>query len=138
MENPAWHRSAASLLATVALLALLSGCSALATGGVAAFDREQAETDRLPDGVGEGLTEDSSRLLFTKGEVQYFVSESTVDDEVCLIVYVSTEAWSSSCSGGLPITSFVEGGDEAQLNGMAVGASSDTWNQVADNLALKK
>jgi hypothetical protein len=112
----------------------LSGCSSLATGGVAAFDREQAETVRLPDGVGE----ESSRLLFTKGDVQYFASESTVNDEVCLIVYVSTGAWSSSCSGGLPIASFVEGGDEAQLNGMAVGASSDTWNQVADNLALKK
>jgi hypothetical protein len=127
------------MVAAAALITLLSGCSGRATGEVAAFDRDQVKTDRLPEGVGDGLSEDSSRLLFTKGDVQYFASESNVKDEVCLTIYVPPEAWSSACSTGLPITSGVDGGDDdAQLNGMSIGASSDTWNQVADNLALRK
>jgi hypothetical protein len=138
MEKQSWTRGTAFLVTTAASVALMSGCGGMATGGVAAFDRDQVMADLLPEGVGDGLVEGSSRLLFTKGDVQYFAAESTVKDEVCLTIYVSPEAWSSACSTGLPITSGVLGGDEAQLNGMSIGASSDTWTQVANNLALRK
>ncbi|TFC54521.1 MULTISPECIES: hypothetical protein [unclassified Cryobacterium] len=137
MEKQLWNRRTAFFLIATASFALLSGCSAQASANVTAFDRPQAETDKLPAGPAATIP-GSSRLLFEEESARYFASESPVDGEVCLTIHVSDEAWVQSCSTSLPITLFVDGGREAQLNAESDFPSSDEWDQVADNLALKK
>lgn len=137
MEKHLWNRRTALLLIATASLAVLFGCSAQPSDSVTAFDRPQAETDKLPSGPADSIP-DSSRLLFEEESARYFASESSVDGEVCLTVHASNDAWVQSCSTSLPITLFVDGGREAQLNAESDFPSSDEWDQVADNLALKK
>lgn len=126
------------VLVMASSLTLLAGCRGQPRDAVTTLDRSQVESDELPAGPEVGVVAKSTRLLFGTSDARYFVGESTAGNDVCLIIYVSSDAWVKSCEETLPIILYVEGGQEAQLNDLSEGVSSDTWEQVADNLALAK
>ena len=133
---------ALTTLLVVSSAALLSACSQESGTDVTALERAQTSTDELPAGLDAdkdlGVAPDSSRLLSEQPRVEYFAARSASGKEVCLIMFASLSAWTSACSTELPIELSLAGVGSAQLISASNLPSSDSWTQVADNLAIGK
>ena len=134
-------RALATLLVVTSAV-LLSACSQQSGTEVTALGRAQTPTDELPAGLDAdgdlGVAPDSTRLLSEQAGVEYFAARSASGNEVCLIMFASLPAWTSACSTELPIELSLAGVGSAQLISASNLPSSDTWTQVADNLAIGK
>lgn len=136
----AWKMTSSmlSVSSTLLLAATLTGCSVSAPYGVARLSEVQRASDELPVSVAEEGTLDSatSRLLVSADGIQYFVAEGASGDDVCLVVYESTDSWVSGCSTGLPIGVTLMDHPEVQLTTYV--NESDEWAPLGENLVIRK
>lgn len=128
-------QSSAKALLVGATVVLLAGCTLATPFGLSELTETQSAEDQLPAGVDDAaLDASSSRLIDEADGVKYFAVRSS--DDICLLVYVSGDTWSSGCSTDLPIDVELGGYPTARLSTGSV--DSDAWRSVGKRISVEK
>jgi hypothetical protein len=140
-------RRITALGATLFAIAALTGCSVFASEEFPTLERERTAADVLPSEVVSQLDADvetaidpeSVRLAGDYEGAQFFVARTNGNRGYCLVIYPTTEKWSSGCSASPQIEVYAQDGYSARLALYGtIAEGEDGWVALTDDVLVHK